>query len=602
MIWKLSLTGIKSRFKDYLVLFSGLIVASMIFYMFLTLAINPAFLKNNAGILENNLLTYIFGFGIVLLLIITVVYLVYANTFLLSMRKHDYGMFLTLGAKSSRIGLLIFCETIITGMLAAALGIILGFGLTAIVGHLLISRLGLVIAHFQVLLPSAILGTLVFFAIVFLLGALRNVYKLTHTKVIDLLHEDQEPVKFKQRPVLHSLEAVLGIVLLAAGYWIMQKHGLDPFNVIPVALVTIVAGSYFVLNSLFTAIISSLIKRHSFSYHGLRMFTLGQLKFRLHDYTKILTVISLLFALALGAITVGLNFNSEKEMAKSSIYYDATIISKSSDVQKELAKVSIKSKQTYHYIETKRDLYFNQAEFKNQPIKAVESRGQGDNLTWTEKTLPTSQLDRAKTETNNEFGNLLPNGIAKKIHLVSAARLAKVKGQQKFISLIRVNDFDKDFPVLLKIEQLQNKETPAFNTVYTSSKPYSYQGILGIISGFEFMGFFLGLAFLTMLASTLMFKVLSSAASDKLRYQMLFKIGTRWQVLKQSVAEEIGTLFLIPGVLGIIDVLFGLQLFRTILLRPYTGIWLPFTIFIVLYFFYYVLTVHLYEKIVLAKN
>ncbi|MDF7669195.1 ABC transporter permease [Lactobacillus sp. ESL0703] len=602
MIWKLSLTGIKSRLKDYLVLFSGLVVASMIFYMFLTLAINPAFLKSNSGILQDNLITFIFGFGIALLMIITVVYLVYANSFLLSMRKHDYGMFLTLGAKSSRIGLLIFCETLITGLLAAALGIILGFGLTALVGHLLISRLGLVIAHFQVILPSAILGTLAFIIVVFFLGALRNVYKLTRTKVIDLLHEDQEPAKFKRRPVLHSIEAVLGLVLLAAGYWIMQQHGLDPFNVIPIALVTIVAGSYFVFNSLFTAIIGYLIKQRKFSYRGIRMFTLGQLKFRLHDYTKILTVISLLFALALGAITVGLNFNSEKEMTKSSIYYDATVISKSPAVQKELAKVSIKSKQTYHYKETKHGLYFNQAEFKNQPIKTVETKGQGDSLTWSEKTLPTSQLDRARTEANNEFGNLLPNGIAKKIRLVSAARLAKVKGQQKFISLIRVNNFDKDYLALLKIEQLQNKETPAFHTVYTGSKPYSYQGILGIVSGFEFMGFFLGLAFLTMLASTLMFKVLSSAASDKLRYQMLFKIGTRRQILKRSIVEEIGMLFLMPGILGIIDVLFGLQLFRTILLRPYAGIWLPFTIFIVLYFFYYVLTVHLYEKIVLAKN
>ncbi|MDF7682889.1 FtsX-like permease family protein [Lactobacillus sp. ESL0679] len=602
MIWKLSLTGIKSRFKDYLVLFSGLVVASMIFYMFLTLAINPAFLKNNAGILEDNLLTYIFGFGIVLLLIITVVYLVYANTFLLSMRKHDYGMFLTLGAKSSRIGLLIFCETIITGVLAAALGIILGFGLTAIVGHLLISKMGLAITHFQIILPSAIFWTLVFFVIVFLLGALRNGYKLTHTKVIDLLHEDQEPVKFSHRPVLHLIEAILGLLLLAIGYWIMQKRGLDPFNVIPIALVTIVAGSYFVLNFLFTAIISSLIKRHGFSYHGLRMFTLGQLKFRLHDYTKILTVISLLFALALGAITVGLNFNSEKELAKSIAYYDVTVVSQSSAVQKELAKVAIKSEQTYHYTETKHDLYFDQAEFKNKPIKTVESKGQSDNIAWTEKTLPTSQLDRPGTEANNKFGNLVPNGVEKKIRLVSQATLAKVKGQQKFVSLIRVKDFDKDFPVLLKIEQLEKKEIPAYGMISNNSKSHYYQGILGIVSGFEFMGFFLGLAFLTMLASTLMFKVLSSAASDKLRYQMLFKIGTRRRILKRSVAEEIGMLFLIPGVLGVIDVLFGLQLFRTILYHPYAGIWLPFTIFIVLYFFYYVLTVHLYEKIVLAKN
>ena len=188
MILKLSLTGIKSRFKDYLVLFSGLVVASMIFYMFLTIAINPAFITKDILVSRTDFVKYIFAFGIVLLVIITFVYLIYANTFLLSMRKHDYGMYMMLGAKSTRIGMLIFCETLLTGILAVCLGIILGFGLTAVVSHLLVGKLGLAINHFQVILPNAILGTIIFFVIVFLLGALANVRKLTHTQVINLLH------------------------------------------------------------------------------------------------------------------------------------------------------------------------------------------------------------------------------------------------------------------------------------------------------------------------------------------------------------------------------------------------------------------------------
>lgn len=47
MIFKLSMTGLKSRLKDYLVLFSGLSAASMTFYMFLTLAANQSFLKSS---------------------------------------------------------------------------------------------------------------------------------------------------------------------------------------------------------------------------------------------------------------------------------------------------------------------------------------------------------------------------------------------------------------------------------------------------------------------------------------------------------------------------------------------------------------------------
>lgn len=86
MLWKLSFTGLKSRFKDYAVLFSGLTLASAIFYMFMTIAINPQFLKGSLSI-AFSITQMVFGFGIALLGIITLIYITYANSFLLSMRK-----------------------------------------------------------------------------------------------------------------------------------------------------------------------------------------------------------------------------------------------------------------------------------------------------------------------------------------------------------------------------------------------------------------------------------------------------------------------------------------------------------------------------------
>lgn len=88
MLTKLAMTGFKHRWRDYLVLFSGLIMSSAIFYMFEALATNQDFLKQNTSI---SMVGLIFQFGSVLLTIITLVYIGYANSFLLSMRKRDYG-------------------------------------------------------------------------------------------------------------------------------------------------------------------------------------------------------------------------------------------------------------------------------------------------------------------------------------------------------------------------------------------------------------------------------------------------------------------------------------------------------------------------------
>ncbi|AEG40945.1 FtsX-like permease family protein [Lactobacillus kefiranofaciens] len=600
MIWKLSLTGIKSRLKDYTVLFSGLVVASMIFYMFLSLAINPGFMSKDVNA-PGQYLSFIFGFGIVLLAIITFVYLVYANSFLLSMRQHDYGMFMMLGAKSSEIGLLIFCETLMTGILATVLGIVIGFGLTAIVSKLVISSLGLQITHFQIILPNAIIWTLILFVAIFFLAALRNVHKLVRSKVIDLLHEDQKPIKLSRKNGLRVVEAILGLALLAAGYYIMGMPASAIFFIIPAALVTIVAGSYFTFDSFFTLIINLFLKKKGFAYHGIRVFTLGQLKFRIRDYTRILSVISLLFALALGAITVGLNFNSLKDQAVKSSYYDATVMQNSPAVKKNMAKLDLKSKATYHYVENQKDLYFNQAELEKSPLKDIKFIQHGNNFpTYKPYTVKTKDLTNP-----NRYGNMLLGTMVgagkKKINLVSADKLKTIKGQKKFVTLLTVKDFAKDYPTLMKLEKVQIAANPAMASALTGTKPFSYQMMLGFCSGFAFMGFFLGIAFLTMLASTLMFKVLSGAASDKVHYEMLYKIGSREKVLKKSIRSEIGVLFLLPSVLGVIDVLFGLRLFKALLPKPYMGIWLPFLIFIVLYFVYYAVTVKLYKNIVLKR-
>lgn len=594
MIWKLSLTGIKSRVKDYVVLFSGLIVASMIFYMFLTIAINPAFITKDISVNRTDFVKYIFVFGIVLLVIITFVYLIYANTFLLSMRKHDYGMYMMLGAKSTRIGMLIFCETLLTGILAVCLGIILGFGLTAIVSRLLVSKLGLEINHFQIILPNAILGTIIFFVMVFFIGALANVHKLTHTQVINLLHEEQTPVKLNRHPLLLLIEVVLGIGLLAVGYYVMTLKANQVFTIIPTALITIVAGSYFVFHAVFTSIISFLLKRKKFSYHGIRMFTLGQLKFRLHSYTRVLTMISLLFALALGAITVGRNFNSLRDEVAEDYYYDTIVVSSTKPVKKGLAKLAIKSQQTYHYKEGRNHAYFQAAEFVSKPLKTKEAVPHSNQ----DGVMPMRVATISKENLAPALSNLYPNN-GKITSVVSQKKWRGINKKPETVTLIRVKDFARDFPQILHLEQLQLKERAQATNVYRASKASAYQTIIAYSSGFEFMGFFLGLAFLTMLASTLMFKVLSGAYNDRLRYQMLAKMGTRVKLLRNSIKWEIGALFTLPAILGVIDVLFGLKLFRTLLLYPYRGIWIPFTIFIILYLFYYLLTVKLYEKIVL---
>ena len=184
MLWKLSLTGIKGRLKDYIVLFSGLVMASAIFYMFQSMASNEEFLKNNSTI---GVVVIIFHFGTVLLGIITFAYILYANSFLMAMRQKDYAMFMMLGAKGRKIAQMIFIETFFVGIIATITGALAGIGLTKIVNDLLVQQLNIKITHFSPFNVKALVITLVFFAILFLIAAIVNASAIAKKAILDLL-------------------------------------------------------------------------------------------------------------------------------------------------------------------------------------------------------------------------------------------------------------------------------------------------------------------------------------------------------------------------------------------------------------------------------
>lgn len=594
MLNKLALSGIKHRFRDYSVLFSGLMIAAAIFYMFMSLAMNQNFLKSNS---PASATSFIFAFGAILLAIITVVYINYANKFLLSMRQKEYGMFMMLGAKSSKISKMIFVETFFIGAIASIIGILIGILGTGFVGDLLMKNLDIPATHFQSFYLPSLLATLAFFLVIFIISALKNSITLRMTKVLTLLNKDSQPTRLRRNTAWRIIQSILGIILLVIGYLAMVHMGKDGgfiFVGVPVALVTIVLGTYFVINSLIVTVINALKHKTSFSQKGLNNFTLSQLNFRIGDYTKILSMVSIMFALALGAITVGLGFRQQIGlMTEGQNYYDATIINLDQNEKTQLDKINDKKVFDYDFKHTKDATYFKASQFKNEPLHYEEFSS--NSMKTKEKT--TASPDNGYGAYNLQSSMLTKNREAA-IKLVSDAEYEQVNASQDTLTLVKTNDFNKNLTPLKNISEHQTTRFGGANNV-PNDKYSAYKIVNGFYSGLEFMGFFLGIAFLAMLASCLMFKILSGAAGDVKRYKMLYKIGAREKLLHRSINKEIAVLFAVPGVLGVVHVLLGLQMFKALLVQPYAHIEIPFLIFLVLYLGYYWLTRHLYKQIVL---
>ncbi|KRM72210.1 FtsX-like permease family protein [Lacticaseibacillus brantae] len=599
MLNKLALGGIRSRFRDYAVLFSGLVISGAIFYMFMALATNSEFIAKNAPVTGAN---FIFMFGAVLLAIITLVYIVYANTFLMSMRQRDYAMFIMLGAKSNKIGQLIFLETVLIGLMATAVGVIVGIGLTVVTANILMAQLHAPLIGFSGFYLPAVLSTFAFFIVLFVIAAFFNQRRLLKTPILQLLHADQTPNRIKQKRIWFIIQIVGAVVLLAIGYAAMIYIKFFQLLAIPLALVTIVAGTYFLFNSLFVGLIALLKRQERFANKGIRMFTLSQLSFRIRDYTKILSVVAMLFALALGAITIGIGFNHEIPlMASSQSKYDVVLHNPSTNLIRQAEGLTDATKVSYNQKIVGENVYYVDTQVKAHPFLVPKVTGLGESTTRTLNAGAINKDDGSAAMALNEF---IPNAREVKTpKVVSAAVFASLKGQTNTIVTYRVPDFVQQYDRIKALVAADDKANKVNTSIpMMNSKFTAYEVINGMFSGLEFMGFFLGLAFLAMLASTLMFKILSGAAYDKSRYLMLQKVGVRPGLLRKSIRQEIGALFLLPGLVGVVHVLFGLQLFRTLMANPYDRIWIPFTIFIVLYALYYGLTVWLYQSIVINKQ
>lgn len=152
----------KKMIKDYIVLLIGLVISISIFYMFQTLALNKEFTMNNSII---GSIVFVFQIGSVLVAFITFFYIFYANSFLLSLRQKELGMYLVLGAKKSKISQLLFFETFIMGMISLVLGSVFGAILSNFVSKFLTKQLEISAEGYQAFYGPAFKITFIFFSV-----------------------------------------------------------------------------------------------------------------------------------------------------------------------------------------------------------------------------------------------------------------------------------------------------------------------------------------------------------------------------------------------------------------------------------------------------
>ena len=598
MLLKLSLSGMKSKRKEYIILFMGLIMSIAIFYMFETLAIDKSFLE---GSTPYEFMGIVFHAGTVLLAIITVVYILYANAFLLTLRQKEYGMYMMLGAKKNKIAQFMFIETIVIAAITLVVGILIGTGLAKGVSTLLMSRLGLEGGNFEALYPQSLLITVLFFIVLFVIAGIINVIKLTRLTVLQLLNGTETSERVVISTSKKVIEGLLAVILLAIGYYCMIDLKKLQVAGMFIALVTISLGTYFFFKTLLPLLIVRLQKTPHFNDRNINRFTLAQLRFRVSDLTKVLSLVTMLIALAVGSMAVALVFNNNMlEASSGTTAYDSIIKNPTVAEKNILAKMDTTEKAIYRF-KNKGDIsYFLQSDLEKTPLNYSKYDENGAEVLKVKQKIKTNRSlyeDDSMSEWSNAISQL---ETEREVKIIAQRDFDKINSKTENVVTTVLKDFTANSKELAALDKITADRYPG-KEIY--SKYSAYNMMRGMFSGIIFMGLFLGFAFLAMMASCLMFKILVGAPSDIKRYDMLNKIGVKRKLLFKSLNYELVLIFIFPALLASVHVLVGMKMFEFFLsLNVYFKIWIPFAIFIVIYGIYYLITVSLYQNVVLPKK
>ncbi|PGU47874.1 FtsX-like permease family protein [Bacillus cereus] len=614
MLFKLSMSGLKSKLQDYIVLLIGLIVSISTFYMFQTLSLNKAFLESNANV---GPIVLIFQIGSSLLAIVTFFYIMYANSFLLSLRQKEFGMYMMLGAKKYKVTLLMFLETIILGAASLVIGITSGVALAEGIGQLLMKQLELTGEGYQAFYIPSMVVTCIFFFALFVLSASMNSIKLSRISVLQLVHADEQTERVAVKGKMTIVVALLGLILLSIGYasllYIPQAKNLGTVpTLMALGLISATVSTYMLFGSLLPVMIKKIKSNKKRSEKGLNAFTFAQLNFRINGLTNVLATVAILVALGAGGIACGMAFKNDvlKQTDKGTIY-DSVVHNPTAEEKNILSSILFQEKLEYRYKVDEKYVYYIKEELENNRPLVIDRKN--EKIIKVSEDIPMDAFVLSRQWVKNDgkpkqwsdaVEIIQPKYIYPdhKIKIVEQNIYDSMKVKENIVFIGKADIFGAYVKEWKKIDELQVVKYKNVKVEELDSKYQTYKTNQSFSSGLMFMGFFVGIAFLAMMASCLMFKILSGASKDSIRYQMLRKIGVRQELLTRSIYKELFFIFLVPAIIGIAHILVGMNMFGPLLIDPYFRIWLPIVIFIVIYSIYYWITVLLYKRIVLPKE
>lgn len=266
----------------------------MIFYIIISL-------RNNDSLQSVSTKTML-GFGIYVMGFFIAVFLFYTYSFITKKRIKELGLYAVLGMTKSNISKIVFIETVINYFLTTTLGIIIGIVFDKIAYLSLIKLIkGEVKLGFHISF-QAIIVTILFFAVIYILIVLSTLIKIYRLSIINLMKEEKTAEK---EPKTRWLLVLVGVALLAYGYYtaLTIKTPLSAVSNFFYAVMAVIIGTYLLFIAISIFVLKILKNNKNYYYKTKNFISVSSMLYRMKRNAVGLASICILSTMSL--VTLG---------------------------------------------------------------------------------------------------------------------------------------------------------------------------------------------------------------------------------------------------------------------------------------------------------
>ena len=648
LIFSMATSNLKKNHSLYLPYALTTIMVTMILYITHALSAMPELSTLRGG----GAIAQTLGFGVIVVQLVALLTILYANAFVTKNRLKEYGLYSILGLDRKNIQLLSFIELLLFSVVSVGLGVVLG-----IVFH----RFSFAVLFKLIRIPIGIeysmqLGSIgfVLISMAFIFGVVffLNATKMYMSRPLEMLSEKKKG-ETKGRFIL--LRALIGAVLLGGAYYMSQtiEAPVAALYSFFVAVLLVVLATYILFDAGSIALLSLLQKNKRLFYQPTNFISISNLKFRMRKNAAGLASICILSTMVLVtlATTVALQTGTADLLKKSyPTDYSATAFVEDTStipqLSEQISKMKAKSKGTV----TNEMNYLSVLRAAKSMEGGVDIEGvyPGDSPAAFITFLSAKDYNRI-FGTNFQLGD-------------NEAVLGLVKGADKNVSAIRVNGqltlqvkemmdstgFKEKLPQLPYVAdnvyvavvkdptkmidgklgrgfyyalwntstdtEAKKEEFEAYANVLegsneefitVGSREDAAKDIYGFMGSLLFVGALLSVAFFIGAVLVIYYKQISEGYEDRDRFVILQKLGIDQKTIKKSINRQVLIVFFLPLVTAFIHTAFAFKMYRKIiqLFGVDGNVTLNATIvigaiFVVVYLIVYQITSRSYYKII----